>query len=89
MSFANPFAPRRRAISDELDRVKALARRVLDLPDDTAVTVSEVVCRDPGCPGLETVILVLPPGGPTRLLRIPGSLSAVIAADLAAWRDLG
>lgn len=36
-----------------------LVRDTLALPEDTAVTVSQLTCREPGCPPVETVIAVL------------------------------
>ena len=41
-----------------------LARASLGLSADAAVTVSQVACREPGCPPVETVIAVL--GRPAR-----------------------
>lgn len=84
MSFANPFAPKPRGVLGDVVRVKALVRDVLGLPEAVGVTVSEIVCRDPVCPGLETVILIMPPGAPTRHIRIPGPIAAVTKDALAA-----
>lgn len=84
MSFVNPFAPKARSIDADVERVKALVRDGLGLPEDTGVTVSEIVCRDPACPGLETVILIMPMGEPTRLLRIPGAMGTIEGADILA-----
>ena len=36
-----------------------LVRATLGLPADVAVTVQQLVCREPGCPPIETVIAVL------------------------------
>lgn len=43
--------------------IAQLARRTLGLTEDTAVTVSQLACREPGCPPVETVIAVLGPAG--------------------------
>lgn len=53
---------------------------------DAAVTVkaSEIVCADPACPGVETVILILVPGRPTRALKVARPLPEVTEADIAA-----
>ena len=53
---------------------------------EAAVTVkaSEIVCADPACPGIETVILILAPGRPTRALKVPRSLPEVTEADILA-----
>ena len=83
MSFANPFAPKPRGVMSEVARVKDLVRAVLDLSEDTGITVSEIVCRDPSCPGLETAILILPAGGPSLLVKIPGPVAAVDREVLA------
>lgn len=40
-----------------------LVRGTLSLPDEVSVTVSQLACREPGCPPVETVIAVLGPGG--------------------------
>ncbi|MBC3191844.1 hypothetical protein H7X46_12300 [Pseudonocardia sp. C8] len=40
-----------------------LVRTTLELPDEAAVTVSQLACREPGCPPVETVIAVLGPDG--------------------------
>lgn len=42
----------------------ALVRTTLNLPDDVAVTVQQLACREPGCPPVETVLAVL--GTPPR-----------------------
>lgn len=34
-------------------------RMVLQLPDDIAVTVQQLTCRETGCPPIETAIVVL------------------------------
>jgi hypothetical protein len=66
------------------DRIKIWTREALSLSDDAAVTVSEINCRDPGCPGVETVILVMIPKLPTRMIRIACPLAEVRLADLKA-----
>lgn len=66
---------------DAADRVKALVRGILDEPD-LALTVSEVECLDPSCPGLETVILLLRPGTRTRAVKVPGAMAEVLETTL-------
>jgi hypothetical protein len=39
--------------------IAALVRITLGLPEDIAVTVQQLACREPGCPPIETVIAVL------------------------------
>jgi hypothetical protein len=39
--------------------IAALVRITLALPEDIAVTVQQLACREPGCPPVETIIAVL------------------------------
>jgi nitrate reductase delta subunit len=39
-----------------LEKVRAWTRRRFKLPVEAAILVSEVACRIPGCPPLETVV---------------------------------
>ena len=77
---------RRAALPDpvprETERVKALARTLLGLPDEAAVTVSEIACLDPSCPGTETVVLVMVPGRRTVAAKVPAEAAAVSEQDL-------
>jgi hypothetical protein len=57
------------------------ARAVLDVDDDTVVSISEHDCGDPGC-GEQTVILVLRPGQPTRAVTIAKRSESVTRDDL-------
>jgi len=85
MSLRYPFVEKR---SEDLkaaaDRIKMWVREALSLSDEVAVTVSEINCRDPGCPGVETAILVMVPDLPTRMIRIACPLAEVRLADLEA-----
>ena len=65
-----------------VERVKELARAALRGSPDTAFAVNEIACNDPGCPGIETVILVMEPGQKTRALKIPKVLDEVTEQDI-------
>lgn len=87
-AFANRFG-KPRPEREEILRVKALARDALVLPEDAALTVSEIVCADPACPGIETVILVMIPGARTRALKLQKPVEEVGADDLRAAAEAG
>jgi hypothetical protein len=70
-----------------VERVKDLARSALQVSPDTAFAVNEIACNDPGCPGIETVILVMEPGQKTRALKIPKVLDEVAEQDILAALD--
>ncbi|WP_029030006.1 hypothetical protein [Salinarimonas rosea] len=85
-AFANRFG-RARPPRAALDRVAALAREALALPEDATLAVNEIVCADPACPGTETVILVMIPGTRTRAIKVVGEADAVTEAALRAAAD--
>jgi hypothetical protein len=68
-------------------RIKTLALGVL--PVGVSVAVNEIVCRDPGCPGTETVILVMRAGARTVAVKIQKEAATVSEDDVrAALADL-
>ena len=52
------FGPRRTQM-EKLRAIKDWTRAALNLSPDTTVLVSELECREDGCPPLETIIAVL------------------------------
>jgi hypothetical protein len=56
--------------------VKRWTHEYLRLPDDAVVSVSEFACSDPGCPLLETVIVVFD-AGTTRTWKLTRPRAAV------------
>ena len=70
-----------------VDRVKDLARAALRVSPDTAFAVNEIACNDPGCPGIETVILVMEPGRKTRALKVTKPLDEVMEQDILKALD--
>lgn len=66
----------------ETGRIKALALQIL--PPGVSVAVNEIVCRDPGCPGTETVILIMRPGARTIAAKIQKEAAAVSGEDVSA-----
>jgi hypothetical protein len=69
-------------LKEASDSIKKWARHYLSLSDDAIVTVSEINCRDAKCPGIETAILIMPAGQPTRLVKIQRSLKDLQFSDL-------
>ncbi|MCX7323490.1 MAG: hypothetical protein NTZ14_03445 [Hyphomicrobiales bacterium] len=52
-------------------------RTALGLGDDVAISVNEIICADPACPGSETVILVMIPGRRTKAYKVQASMAEV------------
>jgi hypothetical protein len=63
-------------------RVKAWLVAALELPAETAVTVSEIVCLDPSCPGTETVMLVMRRGQKSRAYKVAKAMDEVTEQDV-------
>lgn len=81
--FRNPF--RKPPVRDkaQLDRIRAWARIALDEPPGLDLTVSEVECADPACPGMETFILVMREGQPTVAAKIRKPMAEIGEPDVA------
>ncbi len=83
MIVASPFARRRSADCGPASaNIKTWVREHFALPETTSVTVSEIVCRDPACPGVETAILIMDAGLATRVVRIARPMIAVTKTDI-------
>lgn len=56
------------------------------LGNDPAIcfSVNEIICRDPSCPGTETVILVMAPGKKTRAVKLDGEMAGIGEAEVRA-----
>jgi|1186.fasta_scaffold167155_2 hypothetical protein len=68
--------------SEAAGRVKAWLVATLDLAPETALTVSEIVCLDPSCPGTETVMLVMERGRKTRAYKVAKAMDEVTEQDV-------
>ncbi len=58
-------------------RIKDKTRLILGLSEDAAIAVNEIVCADPACPGMETVILIMAPGHKTVAAKVQASIEDV------------
>jgi hypothetical protein len=79
--FRNRMASNRR--KDAVFELMAKARAILRPDDDTVVSVSEHDCRDSGCCGARTVVLVMRPDQPTEAVKIEKPIESVTQADLS------
>jgi hypothetical protein len=69
---------------EDVARVKAWVIEALALGPDDHVTVNEIACTDPACPGLETVVLVMASGEKTQALKVKGSLVTLTKPQVAS-----
>ncbi len=74
---------------ERVRQVKEALRAALSLPDGATVTVTELACREEGCPPIETVVALLRPDGPPLQHKLHKTTDAVDAEDLVqvckAW----
>ncbi len=78
----NFFGGRKTIEPEQLDRIKDWARVCWDLPEDTTVMVTELECREPGCPPIETVIALLEGPGRRRQYKIHKPAADVSHSDV-------
>ncbi|ATU95168.1 nitrate reductase [Phyllobacterium zundukense] len=80
--LANPFAPRR-ALPEKSRQIKAWVRELCKLDDAVVVSITELACRDDGCPDIETVIGIMRPGEKIETIRIHRAIAEVMREDVA------
>jgi hypothetical protein len=73
---------RKRLDRPDAARVKALVTAAFGGNTDIGVSVNEIVCNDPGCPGTETVILVMVPGRKTAACKVTKAMADVTDDDV-------
>lgn len=74
--------------SENVRRIKNWACAALSASPDTVFAINEIACNDPGCPGIETVILIMEPGTKTRACKIPKPLEEILQQDVVASLQL-
>src|SRR6476469_2099938 len=86
MAFVSLRAWRARSAerAETAARLKRDLIAAVGLGEADALAVNEIACADPGCPDLETIVLVMSAGAPTRALRIRRSMDAANESDVAA-----
>jgi hypothetical protein len=83
MSFLRAFLDKRQKPDPEdRERVRRWAEAVLG-PEGVSLTLSEVECADPACPGMETIILVMRAGEATQAVKIRKPMAQIVETDLA------
>jgi hypothetical protein len=80
----NLFGGRRTIDPEQAERIKAWARTTWALSDETTVMVTELECREAGCPPIETVIALLHGPGKTMQHKIHKTAGEVSQADVEA-----
>ncbi len=64
------------------EQVKAYVFEALGRNPSIGISVSEIICSDPGCPGEETVILVMVPLKKTAACKVAKAIVDVTEDDV-------
>ncbi len=64
------------------EQVKAYVFHALGRNPAIGISVSEIICADPGCPGEETVILVMVPLKKTAACKVAKAMADVTEDDV-------
>jgi hypothetical protein len=78
--FPRKISNRRR---DAALQLKEHALTVINADDETVVSVSERDCGDPGCGGVQTIVLVMLPRRPTEAVKIDKPLEQITQTELS------
>ena len=80
-SWLTAFRPKR-VEPEAVSRIRTWAFQALGDGPDASISVNEIACRDPACPGVETIILVMVPGQRARACKVAKILDDVTEADV-------
>lgn len=81
------FKDRPRLDLDHAASIKAWVRARWGLSEDTTIMVTELDCREPGCPPIETIIVVLEGPGRTKRYKIHKAAAEVTGQDVEELTD--
>lgn len=85
LDFLKRLAPA--APPEVLAAIKQEARRFFDVGDDVTVSVMELDCGDPACPGIETIVAVLEARKRPRVVRFQKGVAEIKSADFDGLVD--
>ena len=81
-------APFCKAESGIIHDLKLQTQKLLGLPDDVTISVTELSCREPGCPDVETVVAILREAEKPTIARIHKTIPDVTSDELKAAFEL-
>ncbi|QPF90636.1 hypothetical protein [Bradyrhizobium commune] len=87
-AFALGRRIRRTGYPEAVQQLKLQAQKLLGLPDDVTISVSELSCREPGCPDVETVVAILREGEKPTIARVHKPIPDVTSQELKAAFEL-
>jgi G3E family GTPase len=73
----DPFGRKQDVSSLTLDQIRYWVQTILEFPADAPIAIKEVPCVKPGCPPVETAIMVFLKGEPPRVFKILARINEV------------
>ena len=73
----DPFGRKQDVSSFTLDQIRYWVRTILEFPPEEPILIKEVPCVKPGCPPVETAILVFLKNEPPRVFKILARINEV------------
>ena len=73
---------KKRPDANAVRNLKKIVTEQFELPDDTALSVAELNCHEPGCPPTETVITSRSPDGTTNDWRVAKAIADIRETDI-------
>jgi hypothetical protein len=70
-------------------QLKFHTRELLGLSDDVTISVTELTCREPGCPDIETVVAILSEAQKPIIVRIHSAIPDVTLDQLREAFEAG
>lgn len=80
--LANPLAPRGRPLSEKTRQIKTWVRDAYALGESVVLSVTELSCREDGCPDTETLIGIMRPGEKIETIRVHKAIVDVTRHDV-------
>jgi G3E family GTPase len=76
-SAVDPFGRKPDISSLTLDQIRYWVQTILTFPPDAPIVIKEVPCVKPGCPPVETAIMVFLPNEPPRVFKVLARINEV------------
>jgi hypothetical protein len=80
--FGSLFGKRLPRDEAALANIRQWVASALGNPEGLDLTISEIECPDPACPGLETFILVMRAGEATQAAKVKKPIAEITEADV-------
>lgn len=87
-AFALGRRIQRTGYPEAVQQLKLQAQKLLGLSNGVTISVSELSCRETGCPDVETVVAILRQGEKPTIARVHKSIPDVTLQELQAAFEL-